>query len=239
MNQSATVSGQALRFALAGRPRRYDDVPPDLALRGWAAVFLAHGGPRVLAVASGIAAAHRLRLGRWRWQDAAVAGGVVAAHPFTEWLVHVHLLHRRPRRRQSGEMTELRLARLHRMHHEDPKDIDLVLLPSDVVLGLVGGLGLVAALGPDRRRSATGALTSLASLLVYEWVHFLIHAPYRPRHALYRSRWRSHRLHHFRNEGYWFGVVGSVADRLLGTAPARSEVPVSGTARTLIAADGT
>lgn len=219
---------------VGARPLRFDELSTDTSLPRWAAVFFGHGGPRMLAGALAVVGARRLRLGRWRWQDAAVAGGVVAAHPFAEWLIHVHLLHRRPRRRR-GRTVELRIARLHRLHHQDPKDIDLVFIPADVVTGLVGGLGLLAAFGRDRRRSATGAATALACLLVYEWVHFLIHAPYRPRHAFFRTRQRSHRLHHFRNERYWLGVVGTSADRLLGTAPERSEVPLSGTARTLAA----
>ena len=70
-------------------------------------------------------------------------------------------------------------------------------------------------------------------LSAYEWTHFLIHSSYRPRHRVYRSMWRAHRLHHFRNENYWFGVTMHLGDRVLGTFPARDEVPVSQTSRTL------
>jgi sterol desaturase/sphingolipid hydroxylase (fatty acid hydroxylase superfamily) len=85
----------------------------------------------------------------------------------------------------------------------------------------------------DGRRALTGVATSYAMLTVYEWTHFLIHSAYRPRHALYRRMWRAHRLHHFRNERYWFGVTTHLGDRLLGTFPDRDEVPRSPTARTL------
>jgi len=31
--------------------------------------------------------------------------------------------------------------------------------------------------------------------------------------------WRNHRLHHFQNENYWFGLTMLSGDRLLGTLP--------------------
>jgi sterol desaturase/sphingolipid hydroxylase (fatty acid hydroxylase superfamily) len=45
--------------------------------------------------------------------------------------------------------------------------------------------------------------------------------------------WRAHRLHHFRNEHYWFGVTMHLGDRVLRTYPAKDAVPPSATARTL------
>ena len=36
--------------------------------------------------------------------------------------------------------------------------------------------------------------------------------------------WRNHRLHHCKNEHYWFGVTMLSGDRLLGTAPAVADV---------------
>ena len=42
-----------------------------------------------------------------------------------------------------------------------------------------------------------------------------------------------HRLHHYKNEHYWFGVTSTVGDHLLRTAPDQTEVPKSSTARTL------
>jgi hypothetical protein len=246
----------------SGQPGLYGDVPGAPGLAGWAKVFFGRPGPRVLAGALAIVAARRARLGGWRAQDLLVAGTVVSLHPFAEWAVHVYILHgpsRRARRaaaafaggRASAVLGEpagdgraaLGLggfgaregfsARKHREHHENPQDIDLVLLPKGTVAGLAAAAALPAWVAPDRRRGATGAATSLLMLLAYEWIHFLIHSPYRPRGAVYRARWRAHRLHHYRNENYWFGVVGTVADRVLGTAPAKGDVPMSGTARSL------
>jgi len=45
--------------------------------------------------------------------------------------------------------------------------------------------------------------------------------------------WRNHRLHHFKNERYWFGVTSTVGDRVIGTLPDQSTVPRSPTARSL------
>jgi hypothetical protein len=49
--------------------------------------------------------------------------------------------------------------------------------------------------------------------------------------------WRNHRLHHYKNEHYWFTVTSSgTADRVLGTYPDAETVRTSGTARALHAA---
>ena len=46
--------------------------------------------------------------------------------------------------------------------------------------------------------------------------------------------WRNHRLHHYKNEHYWFTVTSSgTADRLFGTYPDAGEVTTSKTVRDL------
>jgi sterol desaturase/sphingolipid hydroxylase (fatty acid hydroxylase superfamily) len=79
----------------------------------------------------------------------------------------------------------------------------------------------------------TALLTGYALVGVYEWTHFLIHTGYRPRSRYYRSIWRTHRLHHFKNERYWHGITNTVGDRVLGTFPDQRDIPRSRTARTL------
>ena len=99
---------------------------------------------------------------------------------------------------------------------------------------MLGGVGLAcvvfAPLGV-----ATGFAAAVFLSLAYEWTHYLIHTDYMPRTRFYRSLWRGHRLHHYRNENYWFGVTNHLGDRVLGTNPAKDAVPVSATARTLAA----
>ena len=89
----------------------------------------------------------------------------------------------------------------------------------------------LAAIGsPTPRRGCSSATEFSAA---YEWCHFLIHTPYRPHARYYRSIWRGHRLHHYKNEQYWFGVTSTLGDQLLRTAPDQAEVSKSNTARTL------
>jgi len=191
-----------------------------------------------LALALGL----RVWLGHLDWRDAVVLAGVVAATPPVEWAIHVYLLHARPFT-LLGRRFDLVAAREHRAHHRAPAELDGALIPlyamaiflpliALVVWGLSFPIHLV--LGGDRlAHAATGLLVSYAVLACYEWCHFLIHTPYRPRGRYYRAIWRGHRLHHYKNEHYWFGVTSTVGDRLLGTAPDQARVPRSATARTL------
>jgi len=65
-----------------------------------------------------------------------------------------------------------------------------------------------------------------------------VHSDYRPRTRAFRSVWRNHRLHHYKNEHYWFTVTtAGTADRLFGTYPEPSEVETSPTVRALHARD--
>jgi hypothetical protein len=76
-------------------------------------------------------------------------------------------------------------------------------------------------------------LTGQVLVAIYEWTHFLIHTAYRPRSRYYRSIWRNHRLHHFKNEHYWHGITNTLGDRAMGTLRDQREVQKSETARTL------
>jgi hypothetical protein len=195
--------------------------------------FLRYRSPQVLLPATAAALTARIGLGRWRRRDLAIAASVLAAEPFTEWIIHVAILHLRPRNIR-GRMIDPLLAREHRAHHADPKDQQLVFVPMPVVRGVLPALAIAWLAATRRVRPAlTGVATSYAMLTAYEWTHFLIHSTYRPRHRVYRAMWRAHRWHHYRNENYWFGVTTHLGDRVLGTFPARDDVPVSPTARTL------
>jgi len=203
-----------------------------LSWRAAAGEFARWSSPRVIAVALAATVAARVAVGRWSWWDLLGPAIVLAAQPFTEWLIHVFLLHFRPRRLGRVAVDPL-VARKHRAHHADTKDAGLVLVPMPALLLLVLGLAavLLPTLPPSRALSVLVA--AYAMLFVYEWTHYLIHSSYRPRHRPYRAVWRAHRNHHFRNEHYWFGVTMHLADHVLGTYPERSEVALSPTARTL------
>jgi sterol desaturase/sphingolipid hydroxylase (fatty acid hydroxylase superfamily) len=87
--------------------------------------------------------------------------------------------------------------------------------------------------GPRLAYATSAVLVSYAILATYEWTHFLIHAPYKPRGRYFKAIWRNHRLHHFKNERYWFGVTSTIGDRVIGTLPDQRSVPRSATARSL------
>ena len=171
-----------------------------------------------------------------------VVAGVIGLTPLVEWLIHVLLLHAKPIC-WHGHRHELVAAREHRAHHEAPGELNGVLIPVYAVLIFFGLIALTvwvlsfpihAVLGGDRlAHAATGLVISYGVLAGYEWSHFLIHTPYRPRGRYYRSIWRGHRLHHYKNERYWFGVTSTLADRALRTAPDQAVVPRSPTARSL------
>jgi Fatty acid hydroxylase superfamily len=204
--------------------------------------FAARPSPPLLAAAIIASLALRVVLGQFDWRDVVVVAGVLAVTPPIEWLIHVSLLHARPLRIGSRRH-ELIAAREHRAHHEAPAELDGVLIPTYAVLIFVVQIAVTVwalsfaihlVLGGDRlAHAATGLVMSFVILGAYEWCHFLIHTPYRPQGRYYRSIWRGHRLHHFKNEHYWFGVTSTLGDKLLGTDPEQSSVPKSGTARTL------
>jgi len=157
---------------------------------------------------------------------------IVAAQPFTEWLIHVFVLHFKPRR--LGPLAiDPGVARKHRAHHGDPKDLVLVFVPLPSLALLIGGVAAVALVALPLGEALTALVAAYAMLLAYEWTHYLIHSSSRPRDRPYRYVWRAHRNHHFRNEHYWFGVTMHVADHVLGTFPDKSAVGLSPTARTL------
>jgi hypothetical protein len=204
----------------------------SLSLRGAVAVWARFGSPRIIVTLLVAALAGRLAIGSWSWWDLLGPGVVLAAQPFTEWTIHVFVLHFRPRTVGKLRIDPL-VSRKHRAHHADPKDLPLVFIPLPALAFLVAGVSAICLAALPLERGLTTLLAALTVLAMYEWTHFLIHSTYRPRHALYRYVWRAHRNHHFRNEHYWFGVTVHVADHVLGTFPERTAVPVSPTARTL------
>jgi hypothetical protein len=202
-------------------------------LASWARVFTQFPGPRIIAGALLVVTAARIALWRWHWWDLVIVAAFIAAQPFTEWLIHVFILHFKPRE-VGGRKVDPYVSRKHRLHHADPRDVPLIFIPLPTLLAMLIGGGLVLGLAfRSVERSLTAGVIALVLTLVYEWTHFLIHSPYRPKTAVYRYVWRAHRLHHFKNENYWFGVTMHLADHVLRTFPDKAAVPTSPTCRTL------
>ncbi|HEU0132259.1 MAG TPA: sterol desaturase family protein [Mycobacteriales bacterium] len=187
--------------------------------------FARRPSARLLGVALAAALAWRLALGRWGVADAVTAGALLLAQPFVEWVVHVAVLHAKPFRVLGRTVDP---GRTHRSHHADPRDPDHVVLDArGLAAGLLLAGGPLAAASVAAPACATFLVVAVAGLAAYEWVHYLIHTDHRPRTRLYRAAWRAHRLHHYRNERYWFGVTTPLPDLVLGTYRRRDDVPVS------------
>jgi hypothetical protein len=216
----------------AGTARGAGDALPT-SLREALPVFFRFPGPRILAALAAGAGVARLALGGFTPWDAAVCAGIALLWPLQEWAIHVFVLHYRPRR-VLGRTLDFDVSRKHRAHHRDPWRLDLVFIPTRVFL--YGPLVLLAGyrlLLPTWELALTGVAFHLLLGLHYEWVHYLVHTHVSPRTALYRRLFRNHRLHHFKNERYWYGVTMLSGDRLLGTAPGADAVAASPTARAL------
>ena len=205
--------------------------------------FRAKRSPKLIAGAIAVTVIVRLVVGGFSWRDLVAAAAMLVIYPFGEWAIHVYLLHLKPFKFR-GERVELATARAHREHHEEPNDLYMILLaPSEALALMFLAVPLVPALvgvaialaGGDVPYGAllTGVLTGQVLVAVYEWTHFLIHTAYRPRSRYYRSIWRNHRLHHFKNEHYWHGITNTIGDRAMGTLRDQRDVPKSQTARTL------
>jgi hypothetical protein len=196
-------------------------------------IFLRHGSPRILIVSLVVAVAVRLWLGDWSLWDLAPIAGVFAYWPLQEWLIHVFILHFKPVR-IFGFTIDPRVPRSHRAHHRDPWNYEILFIPMHSFLYSLPLTVLIwYSLTPTWPLATTGILAAIVLSMHYEWVHFLVHTRVSARTRFYQRLWRNHRLHHFKNEHYWYGVTRLEADRWLGTDPPPESVPASETARTL------
>jgi sterol desaturase/sphingolipid hydroxylase (fatty acid hydroxylase superfamily) len=215
-----------------------------------ATTFFSQGSPRVITVAVAAALVARLLVGRWGWADLFVVLVTLGAVGVVEWVLHLHLLHA-----PETAWTSRRLGTGsgHRLHHLDPPDLEWLLLRREdaIVFSILIAVGTCLWVVPTMAITGiwiepVGVLApTLMAVLVaylalghYEWTHLLEHSRYRPRTRYYRRLVRNHRLHHYRNERYWLGITSNLGDRILGTYPAaKTDVPLSDTARTLAGPD--
>ena len=116
-----------------------------------------------------------------------IPAALIALFPVIEWLIHVGILHWRPRNVGRVKVDSL-LARKHREHHADPRDIPLVFIPWQVLTWLLPAYVVIALLAMPTLSSAFSLLVSVFGIMFgYEWTHYLIHSDYRPRSAWYRG----------------------------------------------------
>ena len=209
-----------------------------LTLGGAWAEFWRHPSPWLISVALVAAVVARVAVGGGSWWELAIPATLVALFPAIEWVVHVLVLHWRPRRIGPLQVDSL-LAREHRAHHADPRDLPLVFIPWRALLWLLPSYVVVAWLAlPSTSSTLTVLVSAYAVMAGYEWTHYLVHSDYKPRSRAYKHVWRNHRLHHYKNEHYWFTVTSAgTADRLFGTYPDPAGVASSPTVKALHATD--
>lgn len=202
--------------------------------------FWRHPSPWMISATFVAAVIARIWVGDWQWTDAVVPVVMVAVFPFFEWMIHVFILHWRPRK-VAGVTIDSLLARKHREHHRNPRDIPLIFIPWKALLWVLPSAVAISLLAFPRLGMGLTYLVFIALMgLGYEWSHYLIHSDYKPKTRIYKAIWRDHRLHHYKNEHYWFTVTTSgTADRVLGTFPKPEDVPASPTAKNLHAASAT
>lgn len=205
-----------------------------LTLRDAFRIFVAQRSPRIIATLLLFVFTLRVVIGDFGWADLAVAISFVAVHPFSEWLIHVFVLHFRPRK--LGPFTiDSRAGRDHRSHHLAPHDPQYWFIPlQSGLVGFVVIATLARWLAPTPALAVTVMVTTTALALAYEWTHYLCHTSYTAKGPWLRRRQRLHRLHHFKNETYWMGVTMHFGDLVLGTLPDPRVVPTSPTCRTLL-----
>jgi hypothetical protein len=205
----------------------------------WAA-FWRHPSPWLIGGFLVGAIMYRAFLHTFSWTELIVPVALVVFFPVIEWVIHVVILHWRPRK-VGGVPVDSLLARKHRAHHADPRVLPLVFIPWQVELWLLPSYVVIALLAfPGQAAGATFMVAVGALMFNYEWVHYLVHSDYKPKTRAFRAVWRNHRLHHYKNEHYWFTVTSSgTADRLFGTYPDSGEVKTSETVRQLHALEET
>ena len=186
------------------RPTRRGFTLGDAAREFWR-----HPSPWLLAATLTGAGIARILVGEWEWTDAVVPIVMLAVFPFFEWVVHVCVLHWRPRR-IAGVRVDSLLARKHREHHVNPREVALIFIPWPALLWVLPVSVAIALLAFPRLALGLTFLTFLTVLgLGYEWCHYLVHSDYKPKTAVYRAIWRNHRQHHFKNEHFWFTVTSA------------------------------
>lgn len=178
----------------------------------------------VLATTLLAAAVARTAVGDWSWVDLALVVTIAALIGPTEWLIHRMFFHAG---QDSLRSRRLRTGHRHRLHHDQPSDLEWLLLDVRGVIVLMAATGalvlvlagvvVLATAASGLALFGTGLIVAWAALVNYEWTHLLIHSRYRPRSRRYRRLARHHLAHHHRDEGRWLGVTTNLGDRVFGT----------------------
>ena len=120
---TTALSGPAIAETIDTGDRRRSISLPEAATEFWR-----HTSPRLLAMLLIGALVARVAVGDWNAWDLWVPLLMLGFFPVQEWLIHVILLHWKPVR--IGRFTlDPEVARKHREHHADPRNVPLVFIP--------------------------------------------------------------------------------------------------------------
>jgi sterol desaturase/sphingolipid hydroxylase (fatty acid hydroxylase superfamily) len=126
------------------------------------------------------------------------------------------------------------IKRLHYDHHLYPDDLKLLFLPLWYSLpNLMILSGIFYLIYPFALPMIAFSIGLIVMLLGYEWKHYIAHRPIKPKSKFGKWLKKTHILHHFKNENYWFGVSNPLFDYVFGTIKDEKQIETSATAKFL------
>lgn len=198
-------------------------------------VFLAHPNAWLLITTLLVVLVGRILVGSVSAWVLVIVAAVIAGQPFQEGLIHVYVLHWKPRK-LGPFVLDFEPAKRHRHHHIDPWDLPMVFISHGTLwFAVMVHMVLWLSVMPSLASLSLSAMSSVTTMgLFYEFHHYVIHTTYKPKTQFFKRMTKRHRLHQFKNEHYWHGVTLSQGDALMGTLPRHQrDVLTSPTARDL------
>ncbi|WP_335872967.1 sterol desaturase family protein [Bacillus sp. 2205SS5-2] len=155
----------------------------------------------------------------------------VVTFMFSEYFTHRFLFHLKA---PKNPFFLKLLKRLHYDHHKTPNDLKLLFLPIWYSLPNLSVLALIFYLVTGEFMwTLTFSLGLMIMFLVYEWKHYIAHRPIKPKTQFGVWLKKTHILHHYKNENYWYGVSTPFVDAIFGTLKDEKDVETSQTAKDL------
>lgn len=165
------------------------------------------------------------------WGVLAVFAFGLLTFMFSEYLTHRFVFHLKP---PKNPFLLKMLKRLHYDHHTDPNDLHLLFLPLWYSLPNLSVLAIIFYLIAGSWGLTLAFASGLMMMLfLYEWKHYVAHRPIKPRTRFGKWVKKTHILHHFKNENFWYGVSTPFVDVLFGTLKNEKDVETSKTAKDL------
>ncbi|WP_404469714.1 sterol desaturase family protein [Sutcliffiella horikoshii] len=165
------------------------------------------------------------------WGVLAVFAFGMLTFMFSEYLTHRFVFHLKP---PKNPFLLKMLKRLHYDHHTDPNDLHLLFLPLWYSLPNLSVLAIIFYLITGSWGLTFAFASGLMMMLfLYEWKHYVAHRPIKPRTRFGKWVKKTHILHHFKNENFWYGVSTPFVDVLFGTLKNEKDVETSKTAKDL------